>query len=652
MTNLNEGQRQAVTHFEGPMLVLAGPGSGKTRVITERIHYLISERGVSPSEILVITFTKAAAAEMRQRYQKLYSQDSVGVRFGTFHAIFFMILKAAYHYTADNIVREEVRREILKDLIHGTDLEIQDENDFINDLESEISRVKGDRMDLEHYYSPLCPEDTFREIFRKYQQALERRRLLDFDDMLVYCYELLSQRDDILGLWQQQFRYILIDEFQDICLVQYDVMKLLAAPENHIFIVGDDDQSIYGFRGAKPDIMKQFLKDFSGAKKCTLDINYRCAAPIVEAAGRVIAKNKNRMAKKIRAAEGEAAEKRDEASVAENEVAAAGSQVFAVEKARTGEDWAVRNPANGEVNVSIKAFPKVTEENMDIREKILAYQREGIPLGEMAVLFRTNPQARALSSKLMEFNIPFSMKERIPNLYDHWMVQDVLAYVRVARGNRERGQVMRIINKPKRYVHRNAFTEPYADLEELKLFYEDKDWMVERIEQLQYDLSMLAKMKPYAAVNFIRRGIGYEEYVREYADYRGISPEDLLEILDELQEEAKGHETFEDWFDSMQEYREELLRQSRKKGQEQEDAVQLMTMHGAKGLEFACVFIPDANEGVTPHGKSVLAADLEEERRMFYVAMTRAKRHLHISYVKERFNKEVDISRFVQEIIG
>lgn len=652
MTNLNEGQRQAVTHFEGPMLVLAGPGSGKTRVITERIHYLISERGVSPSEILVITFTKAAAAEMRQRYQKLYSQDSVGVRFGTFHAIFFMILKAAYHYTADNIVREEVRREILKDLIHGTDLEIQDENDFINDLESEISRVKGDRMDLEHYYSPLCSGDTFREIFRKYQQALERRRLLDFDDMLVYCYELLSQREDILGLWQQQFRYILIDEFQDICLVQYDVMKLLAAPENHIFIVGDDDQSIYGFRGAKPDIMKQFLKDFSGAKKCTLDINYRCAAPIVEAAGRVIAKNKNRMAKKIRAAEGEAAEKRDEASVAENEVAAAGSQVFAVEKAGTGEDWAVRNPANGEVNVSIKAFPKVTEENMDIREKILAYQREGIPLGEMAVLFRTNPQARALSSKLMEFNIPFSMKERIPNLYDHWMVQDVLAYVRVARGNRERGQVMRIINKPKRYVHRNAFTEPYADLEELKLFYEDKDWMVERIEQLQYDLSMLAKMKPYAAVNFIRRGIGYEEYVREYADYRGISPEDLLEILDELQEEAKGHETFEDWFDSMQEYREELLRQSRKKGQEQEDAVQLMTMHGAKGLEFACVFIPDANEGVTPHGKSVLAADLEEERRMFYVAMTRAKRHLHISYVKERFNKEVDISRFVQEIIG
>ena len=472
MTSLNKGQEQAVTHFEGPMLVLAGPGSGKTRVITERIHYLISERGVSPSEILVITFTKAAAAEMRQRYQKLYSQDTVGVRFGTFHAIFFMILKFAYHYTADNIVREEVRREILKDLIHGTDLEIQDENEFINDLESEISRVKGDRMDLDHYYSPLCPGDTFREIFRKYQQALERRRLLDFDDMLVYCYELLSQREDILHLWQQHFRYILIDEFQDICLVQYDVMRLLAAPENNLFIVGDDDQSIYGFRGAKPDIMKQFLKDYSGAKKCALDINYRCAAPIVEAAGRVIAQNKNRMAKKIRAAGSSTA-------AAENEAVSRGIRA-AAEKIHgsAGENWVVRNPATGEAVLDIKVFYKVAEENADIREKILAYQREGIPFGEMAVLFRTNTQARSLSSKLMEFNIPFSMKERIPNLYDHWMVQDVLAYIRIAQGNRERGQVMRIINKPKRYVHRNAFTEPYADFEELKLFYEDKDWMV------------------------------------------------------------------------------------------------------------------------------------------------------------------------------
>lgn len=620
MQELNEAQQQAVTHYEGPMLVLAGPGSGKTRVITERIHYLINEKKVMPASILVITFTKAAAIEMKQRYQKLNSTRSGGVHFGTFHAVFFMILKHAYHYTADNIIRDEVRRDILRRLLHDSELEIQDENEFVNDLESEISRVKGERIDLRNYYSSLCSNEVFREIYQKYQQALERKRLIDFDDMLVYCYELLEKRPDIRQMWQQQFRYILIDEFQDICRVQYDVIRLLGAPYNNIFIVGDDDQSIYGFRGAKPDIMKQFLEDYPNAKQCLLGVNYRCAAPIVEAAGRVIENNKNRLPKEIHAS------KKLELSQ------------------KTDTDI-----------IEIKEFPRITEENETIRAKILEYRKQGIPYSEMAVLFRTNTQARSLSSKLMEFNIPFTMKERLPNLYEHWIVQDIMTYVRIARGNRERGLVLRVINRPKRYVHRNAFTEPYVDWEELKLFYEDKDWMLDRIEQLQYDLSMLAQMKPYAAVNFIRRGIGYDEYIREYAEYRGVRADDMLEILDELLEEAKTQNSFEEWFDYMQTYKEELKEQSKKsfelqKGLSQEDSVMLMTMHGSKGLEYECVFIPDANEGVTPHGKSVLNADMEEERRMFYVAMTRAKSHLHIYYLKERFNKEVDISRFVEEI--
>lgn len=416
-------------------------------------------------------------------------------------------------------------------------------------------------------------------------------------------------------MWQQQFPYILIDEFQDINRVQYDVMRLLAAPANNLFVVGDDDQSIYGFRGSKPDIMQQFLKDYPDAGQCLLNVNYRSNAAIVEAAGKVIVHNSNRLPKEIQAAD--------------------------------------KEPAKDAIE--LKEFAKMSDENETIRDKILTYRNAGIPYREMAVLFRTNTQARSLSSKLMEYNIPFTMKERLPNLYDHWIVQDVLTYVRVAQGNRERGQVLRIINRPKRYVHRNAFTEPYVDFEELKLFYEDKDWMVDRLEQLSYDLSMLAQMRPYAAVNFIRKGIGYDEYIREYADYRGIRADDMLEILDELQEEARSQESFEDWYTYMQDYKEELKEQTQKslemqRGKEQEDSVMLMTMHGAKGLEFTCVFIPDANEGVTPHSKSVLNADMEEERRMFYVAMTRAKKHLHIYYLKERFHKEVDISRFVTEI--
>ena len=611
----DKNQEKAIRHFKGPCLCIAGPGSGKTAVITARIKYLIDEMNVSPTNILVITFTKAAAVQMKQRFQQSIGGRSARVTFGTFHAIFFTILKYAYHYTADNIIKEDLKRQILKDIISKTDLEIQDENEFISDIEAEISRVKGENMELSNYYSPNCSGELFRKIFNSYNNALERRSLIDFDDMLIYCYELLSQRQDILRMWQKQYPFILIDEFQDINKVQYDVVKLLAKPYNNLFIVGDDDQSIYGFRGARPDIMQQFIKDYKDAVKYTLSVNYRCSGNIVKAAGLVIKNNKNRFDKEITA-----------------------------------------NNPDGEI-VDIQEFGKLSEENDVIRNKIMENRNNGMPYGEMAVLFRTNTQARALTSKLMEYNIPFVMKERIPNIYDHWIARDIFTYIKVALGSRERAAVMRIINRPKRYVHRNAFSEPYVDFEELKHFYEDKEWMVERIEQLEYDLKMLSTLKPYAAINFIRCGIGYDDYIREYADYRGIRADDMINILDELQEEAKNHSELDEWFDYIQQYGEELKEQAGKSqamlnGQEPEDAVVIMTMHGAKGLEYECVFIPDVNEGVTPHNKAVLDADMEEERRMFYVAMTRAKHYLHIYYVKERFNKEVDVSRFVEEIVG
>ena len=612
---LNKAQKEAVSHFEGPMMVLAGPGSGKTRVITRRVRYLIEEKGVNPSNILVITFTKAAAVEMKQRYLQSAPLHTAPVQFGTFHAIFFMILKFAYHFTVNNIIREEVRYQMLREIVDSTDIEIQDETEFIHDLESEISRVKGSRLDLQHYYSPNCPGDSFRQMYEKYQEGLQRQRLLDFDDMLVYCYDLLEKRPDICRIWQKQYPYILIDEFQDINQIQYDVVKLLAQPKQNLFVVGDDDQSIYGFRGARPDIMQDFMREYH-PKTCTLNVNYRSTGAIVETAGRVIRHNENRLEKRIVAA------------------------------AEQGEA------------VEIREFEGTTEENEAIRQHILAYRQQGIPYREMAVLFRTNTQARSISSKLKEYNIPFAMKEMVPNLYDHWIARDILTYIRVALGDRDRGQVMRIINRPKRYVHRNAFTEPYVDLEELKLFYEEKEWMLERLDQFQYDLKMIAQMRPYAAVNYIRKGVGYNEYIQEYAEYRGMRADDMYEILDELQEEAKNHESFREWMDYIQAYGEELKEQKEKSsrmrnGQKQrEDAVVLMTMHGSKGLEYECVFIPDANEGVTPHNKAVLTADMEEERRMFYVAMTRAKKHLHISYLKERFNKEVSVSRFIEEILA
>jgi DNA helicase-2/ATP-dependent DNA helicase PcrA len=633
---LNDAQKMAVSHFEGPMMVLAGPGSGKTRVITHRVRFLIEEKKINPENILVITFTKAAAVEMRRRYQQMAPAHSAPVQFSTFHAIFFTILKHAYHYNAGNIIRDEVRHQILKEITDSLDLEIADENEFISDLGSQISRVKGSQIRLEHYHSPTCPEDVFRKSYETYQRELERRRLIDFDDMLVYCYELLEQRPDIRQMWHRQYPFILIDEFQDINQVQYDVVKLLAMPQNNLFVVGDDDQSIYGFRGARPDIMQSFVKEFS-PERCTLNVNYRSSHDIIEVAGKVIDHNKNRLSKAI-----VAAGQNDDAS------------------GQGAKKWQGR-PAEGMRMgdaLRLQEFPRMTEQNEKIRDEILAYRNQGIPYKEMAVLFRTNTQARAITAKLKSFNIPFVMREMVPNLYDHWIVRDILTYIRVAQGSRERGNVMRIINRPKRYVHRNAMTEPFVDLEELKLFYEDKEWMVDRLDEFEEDLKMIAGMRPYAAVNYIRRGVGYDEYIREYGEYRGIRCDDMYEILDELQEESKGYKTFQDWFAYIEEYGEELKKQTEKSrsvraGQEQkEDAVMIMTMHGAKGLEFECVFIPDANEGVTPHNKAVLTQDMEEERRLFYVAMTRAKKHLHIYYLKERFNKEVSVSRFVEEILA
>ena len=633
MQELNHAQKEAVSHFEGPMLVLAGPGSGKTRVVTERVHYLISEKGVAPEQILVITFTRAAAEEMKERYRNLYqgvSKGVSGVWFGTFHSIFFMMLKYAYHYKSENIVSADVQREILRQVLQQSGLELQDEEEFMEELGTEIGRVKTNRLDLKNYYSPLCAAEIFREMYEKYQQEMEKRRLIDFDDILVYCYELLSARADILSMWQRQFPFILVDEFQDISMIQYDIVKLLASPKNNLFIVGDDDQSIYGFRGARPDIMKRFLQDFKGAKQCLLDTNYRCISPIVKEAGRVISGNRNRFSKKIVSWETEQWTE---------DVSADGGR----KRIYRGDEEAV----------TIEKCEKISDETYAIRKKILEYHKAGVSFCQMAVLFRTNLQARALSAKLMEYHIPFFLKESVPNLYHHFIAQDILAYIRVAQGNRERGLVMRIINKPKRYVHRNAFTEPYVDLEELKKFYEDKDWMVERMEKLQYDLQMLAKMRPFAAVNFIRRAVGYEEYLQEYAEYRGVDVGDFLEILEEISEEAKDFDSFEEWFRHIQEFEQELKEQEKKKyrKEENEDAVMLLTMHGAKGLEYECVFIPDVNEGVIPHSRSVLDEDMEEERRMLYVAMTRAKRHLHIYYLKERYNKEADVSRFIEELL-
>lgn len=604
----SKAQTQAIMHKDGPMMVLAGPGSGKTTVITHRVQYLTKEYGIDPGDILVITFTRAAAEEMRERYEALTGGGS-RVTFGTFHSIFFRILKLAYRYTADNIVREEQQMQFVRELAQTGGLEPEDENEFAGSILSEISSVKGERIALEHYYSKNCPDAVFRQLYAGYEEKMRRAGLIDFDDMMVLCLELFTERKDILSAWQRRYRYILIDEFQDINRLQYEIVRMLAKPEDNLFIVGDDDQSIYRFRGAKPEIMLGFERDYPGAGRILLDVNYRSTEEIVAPALRLIGENQKRFSKAIHTT------------------------------GRHGK------------NVITKLWQDPGEENLAIAREIQLYLQSGVRPGDIAVLYRTNAGPRFLMEKLMEYNLPFRTRDTVPNLYEHWISRNILTYIRIALGSRAREDILQVINRPKRYISRDVMPDETVSFEKMKAFYAEKDWIAERIESLEGDLRAIARMSPLAAVNYIRQGMGYDEYLIEYAAFRRMRPEELLETADELKESAAGFKTFDEWFAHIEAYKEELLRQAAQRRTET-DAITLATMHSAKGLEFPIVYILDANEGITPHSRAMLDEDMEEERRLFYVAMTRAKTRLHVYAVRERYHKKAEVSRFVWEYLG
>ena len=391
---VSNAQHQAITHGAGPAIVLAGPGSGKTLVITQRVRYLIEAYHIRPQEILVITFTKAAAQEMQSRFQALSRQR--GVTFGTFHAVFFHILKYAYHYSVANILTEEKKYQILQRLLSESGLHFEDEKETLSEIASEISVVKNEQIPLEHYYSKSCPEEVFRGFYRKYEEMHRREGLLDFDDMMTMTYELLTQRADILAAWQRHYRYILVDEFQDINLLQYAILRLLADPERNLFIVGDDDQSIYRFRGAKPEIMLNFPKDYPDAKQIVLDRNFRSVASVIRAAQLVIRENTKRFAKRA------------------------------------------VHVRKGQGQIDIREFSGQEHESLYLIKKVQESLAGGIPPNEIAVLYRTNQGARPYAERLMEFNIPFEMRDALPNIYEHWIAKDLFAYLHLARERLDR----------------------------------------------------------------------------------------------------------------------------------------------------------------------------------------------------------------------
>ncbi len=609
-TMYNKGQEIAIKHKEGPMLVLAGPGSGKTYVITKRIEYLIKEYQVRPEEILVITFTKYAANEMQMRFQR--ENQKLPVTFGTFHGVFYGILRWAYRIDASNILTEDQRYKLLTEILNQVELEVDldpsEEKEFIASVSRNISLIKNGETEFEQTHELQCTREELINIYEHYERERKNIRKFDFDDMILECHKLFLHYPDALKQWQEKFKYILVDEFQDINLMQYDTIRMLASPKDNLFVVGDDDQSIYGFRGSRPEIMLGFSNDYKKAKSVTLEVNYRSSKPIVAASLKLIEGNTKRYKKNVRTEQTE------------------------------GE------------SVHVQEVKTNLEECEYIIKKIEGLKNEGKSYRQIAILFRANIEVRHLVGKFIEYGIPFQMREHISNIYEHFVAKNLMTYMRLAMGEVKRGDILEVMNRPNRYISREAVSGPEVSFQSLSKFYCDKEWMLDRIDQWELDLRLIRKMTPYGAIQYIRKSIGYNEFLRDYCEYRNYNHEELLELMEEIMEQAKSFKTFPEWFTYVEEYGERLKKQTQQQ-KKNVDSVSLHTMHGAKGLEFDYTFIIAANEGVTPSKKAKLDSEIEEERRMFYVAMTRAKKKLEITYPLEKNGKEIAPSRFIHELL-
>ncbi|MEZ3473283.1 MAG: ATP-dependent helicase [Lachnospiraceae bacterium] len=620
--SVNKAQYRAITHGAGAMLVLAGPGSGKTFVVTQRIKYLIEQHHVKPEDILVITFTKAAAEEMQERFAKLSAGKCNPVYFGTFHSVFFQILRHTYRFTAQNIIRENDKYRLLSQIIRELPDEIlgQAQLDYstetLQNLLSEISTVKNNGVTPQEVRSATVPQAVFERIFQMYKQEMNRNKLIDFDDMVLLCRNLLAERPDTLKLWQQRFQYILVDEFQDICPLQYEVVRMLAKPQDNLFIVGDDDQSIYGFRGSKPEIMLNFTKEYPKAEQVLLDVNYRSRQGIVDTAARLIAHNKMRFDKAVRA----------------------------------------QNRQND--GVKIYSFQSKSKQAESIA--LLIKQYIALPdtkYSDIAILYRTNNHTIYTADRLMREGIPFTMKEKPKNIYESPVAKDLIAYMRYALYEANQEDFLRIMNKPVRYIKRSTVPRGAFKMRELIDNNHATGYVVQNILEFYDELHFIKSLNPFSAVNFIRKGVGngtgYDAYLKKQAAEKGKDVSEEFEELEELMRLSREFETIELWLEHIENYDAilyEIAQQEKRLKKMNTDAVSMVTMHASKGLEWDVVILPDVNEGVIPHKKAVTDAELEEERRMFYVAMTRAKQHLFIFYIQEKEAGNLLPSRFLDEL--
>ena len=619
MVKLNKNQAKAVAHIDGPCMVLAGPGSGKTRIISQRIVSMVLDHGIPPTRILAISFTKASSLEMKKRTLAYGKDDRLNkVSFGTFHSSFFRILRRYAGVSLEDLLLDLDRFKLVRSILKYLKISNYNDDDVL-DLLNEISLVKNELVDYRDYDSQSFEHEIFQKAYRLYEDEKKRHGKIDFDDMLIQAYDLLNNDPAILSIVRQVFKYILIDEFQDINRVQFELIRLIAGQENNLFVVGDEDQSIYGFRGARPDFMLEFDQYFPSARHILLDTNYRSSKDIVDLSLGLIKKNKKRHPKDLKA--------------------------FSKDPARISY-----------------IYPKDTDDEARlVADQIFdrVGSQKGADYGDFAVIYRTNRQARAYVDAFMDKRIPFILKDAPKTIYDHWVSLDIIAYLRIAMEIGSGGDWARVINKPFRYISKKSLAKAEASMDFLDCLLNDediKDFQKKNLEELYIDLNYVRGLSPQYGISYIRTTLDYDRYILDYCHERRIKSQQIVEILDELEAAAGPYRTILDFFKHIDQVREEVKKNADKTvgsslATSADKGVVLTTMHSSKGLEFDNVYIVGVNEGIVPYqlgDDSKL--DIEEERRLLYVAITRAKRFLVISSPLKRFGKKIGQSQFLKEL--
>ncbi|MBR3401115.1 MAG: ATP-dependent helicase [Parasporobacterium sp.] len=599
----NHSQNRAIRHGQGPALITAGPGSGKTIVIINRLLYLILERKIDPEQILVATFTKAAAQEMAERFRSAYQETPRIPVFGTLHSIFFRILKSGSDPSL-RIISQKQQLALIRKELQRLDLYADDPELYAGKILNEISRAKNaDR--LPEHCSNLVSPDLFRLIFRSYQDYLEQNQMMDYDDILIKTKQLLDSREDLLNKWQKRCCYILIDEFQDINLLQYQILRMLALPENNLFAVGDENQCIYGFRGSSPRFIKQFLIDYPGCIRIFLDVNYRCSEMIIRRSCALLEAGGIRFPSSVRAG-------------------------------TTREDSVY----------TLHQYHDQQEEAEDIVRQIRRYQST-FPNG-IAVLLRSSREIPSLMRIFSESGISCRSPKLPDDFRDHFIVRDICSYFRTASRRGSRQDLLRIMNRPFRMVSRALLlNQSEGDpLKQLIRTVQDDPILLRSLRKLEGELSFLSQLTSYAGIEYLLHVVGYGFFLQQYAAEHGISSCLYAPVLSRLKETARTYPS-PDMFLNYLSCSEPETRSDRLP---REGLVLVDTMHASKGMEYDVVFLPRLNKGIIPAG-SIQDTSIEEERRILYVAMTRARYMLHLSYTEYINQKKVLPSVFVTDLL-